>query len=227
VGSTPATRTIFPLNPGGLEHMKFAIPWVLVAALLAGVYFLYAGAREKDVELSQLRQESQEMAQLRADNEDVKKLRGEHDELIQLRKDHEDLLRLRNEVRKLREQNKQLAGEAQTAQQRQEQSQQALENQTLQIQQTSARAAAQAQTVACINILRQIDAAKQQWALEFKKTVGAVPTVVDLAPYFPNSTFPACPAGGIYSLNTVEAPPTCSIPGHVLTQVRPPQQPPQ
>ena len=212
MGSTPATRTIFLPSLDGLDDMKFA-PWICVAALLAGGYFLYSTSKEKDVELSQLRQENQEVTQLRADNEELKKLPAEHAELIQLRKDHEDLLRLRNEVRKLREQNKQLTGEAQAAQQRQEASQQALENQTLQIQQSSARATAQAQANACINTLRQIDGAKQQWALETKKTADAVPTPQDLAPYFPNGTFQAvCPAGGTYTLNAVGTPVTCRHP---------------
>ena len=35
----------------------------------------------------------------------------------------------------------------------------------------------------CINNLRQIDAAKQQWALENSKTDDAVPTALELLPY--------------------------------------------
>ncbi len=36
---------------------------------------------------------------------------------------------------------------------------------------------------ACINNLRQIDGAKQQWALENRKTVGSLPTAAELAQY--------------------------------------------
>jgi hypothetical protein len=137
-------------------------------------------------------------------------------------------LRLRNEVRKLREQNKQLAGEAQAAQQRQEASQQALENQAQQIQQSNARTTAQAQANACINTLRQIDAATRLWAVDNKKPPGAIPAAEDLAPYFPNNTFQAvCPAGGTYTLNALGTPPTCSIPGHVLSPPPPQVQPQQ
>jgi len=71
---------------------------------------------------------------------------------------------------------------------------------------------------ACINNLRQIDAAKQQWALENDRPANAVPTAADLLPYFRDGLFPACPVGGVYSLNAVGLPPTCSVPGHSLPQ---------
>jgi hypothetical protein len=72
---------------------------------------------------------------------------------------------------------------------------------------------------ACINILRQIDGAKQQWALENKMTTAAVPTAQDIAPYIKldaNGNIPGCPAGGSYMINAVSENPTCSIPGHML-----------
>jgi hypothetical protein len=75
-----------------------------------------------------------------------------------------------------------------------------------------------AQLNACINNLRQIDAAKQQWALENSKTADAVPSAQDLLPYFSNLVFPVCPSGGAYTINAVGVPPTCSVPGHVLPQ---------
>jgi hypothetical protein len=73
-----------------------------------------------------------------------------------------------------------------------------------------------AQTNACINNLRQIDAAKQEWALENGKKGDAVPTESDLTPYFKNHQMPHCVAGGIYTIGAVTNPPTCSIPGHKL-----------
>jgi hypothetical protein len=69
----------------------------------------------------------------------------------------------------------------------------------------------------CINNLREIDAAKQQWALEKNATLDAMPTVKNLLPYLKNGVFPVCPDGGTYSINSVEELPTCSVPGHVLT----------
>jgi len=67
---------------------------------------------------------------------------------------------------------------------------------------------------ACINNLRQLDAAKQQWALEKNKQSTDVPVMEDLKPYL--RAIPHCPAGGTYTLNAVGQPPECSIPKHEL-----------
>lgn len=75
-----------------------------------------------------------------------------------------------------------------------------------------------AQMNACINNLRQIDAAKNEWALEGGKKPGDVPTEQDLKPYFKNGTFPTCPAGGTYTIGAIGNVPTCSIPKHKLPQ---------
>jgi hypothetical protein len=76
------------------------------------------------------------------------------------------------------------------------------------------KARATSQQNACINNLRQIDAAKSQWALEKSKKDGDVPTKDDLLPYL--RKWPTCPSGGTYTINAVGEPPTCSVPGHVL-----------
>jgi len=70
----------------------------------------------------------------------------------------------------------------------------------------------------CINNLRLIDGAKQQWALETHKAASAVPTWADLKPYIePMSPKEIqCPLRGTYTLGAVSNPPTCSIPGHSL-----------
>ena len=69
---------------------------------------------------------------------------------------------------------------------------------------------------ACINNLRQIDGAKQQWALEKQKGSNDVPTHAEVALYLKNNKFPVCPARGKYTLGRGGVDPTCSIPGHVL-----------
>lgn len=69
---------------------------------------------------------------------------------------------------------------------------------------------------ACINNLRMIDSAKQQWALENGKKGDDVPAEKDLLPYFRDHQMPHCIAGGIYIIGAVTNPPTCSIPGHAL-----------
>ncbi|HZQ45414.1 MAG TPA: hypothetical protein VFC07_00260 [Verrucomicrobiae bacterium] len=79
------------------------------------------------------------------------------------------------------------------------------------------KAKAKAQSNSCINNLRQIDGAKQMWALENKKAEGDIPTWEDLKPYL-HSGIPKCSQGGIYQLNKIGTDPACSIPGHVLNQ---------
>lgn len=69
---------------------------------------------------------------------------------------------------------------------------------------------------ACINNLRMLDAAKQQWALENNKKGDDVPTAADLKPFLKNGIFPICPSGGTYTIGAVSNAPTCSIPGHKI-----------
>ena len=78
------------------------------------------------------------------------------------------------------------------------------------------RARNTAQMNACNNRLRQIDGAKQQWALENKKADTETPSKDDLNRYLFHGEFPICPGGGTYTINPVNRDPTCSIPKHCL-----------
>src|ERR1700712_3233301 len=80
------------------------------------------------------------------------------------------------------------------------------------------RARETAQKNACINNLRQIDGAKEQWALEQKKSAGSDTSAATAAinDYIKGNATPKCPAGGTYTYGNVDAPPTCSIDGHSL-----------
>ena len=78
------------------------------------------------------------------------------------------------------------------------------------------RARTTSQMNACINNLRQIDGAKQQWALEHQKPASALLTAADITPYLKGNALPVCPAGGVYTLNPVGLAPICNIPGHAL-----------
>src|SRR5258706_919163 len=81
------------------------------------------------------------------------------------------------------------------------------------------RARTTSQKNACINNLRQIDGAKQQWALETKQAVGATPVATDIDPYLSRSAVGGtatvlCPSGGSaatfgtsYTINTLAPPP--------------------
>jgi len=74
------------------------------------------------------------------------------------------------------------------------------------------RARTQSQKNACINNLRQIDGAVQQWALENKAAPTASPGFTDISAYLKNSVI--CPMGGTtfadsYTINGVTNKPTC------------------
>ena len=84
------------------------------------------------------------------------------------------------------------------------------------------RARTTAQMNACINNLRQVDGAIQQWALEQKKDTSALPLEADVTPYLKNSVI--CPSGGTsfadsYKMNTVADQPSCT---RVTTHKLPP-----
>ncbi len=74
-----------------------------------------------------------------------------------------------------------------------------------QARQTATRAA-------CLNNVRQMDMAKEQWAIDKDKHTGDVPTANDLAPYLKNPL--VCPLGGRYTIGPVGRPPRCSLPEH-------------
>jgi len=76
----------------------------------------------------------------------------------------------------------------------------------------------QSQINACINNLRQIDAAKQQWALETKQGPTASPTSDLIQPYMGRGaagSLPSCPLtnsfDNSYTINDVSTPPACVV----------------
>lgn len=69
----------------------------------------------------------------------------------------------------------------------------------------------------CINNLRQIDGAKQIWAITHHKSTNDIPTMKDLQPWLKRQL--ACPNGGTYTIGRVYDPPSCSLGGtHTLPQ---------
>ena len=75
------------------------------------------------------------------------------------------------------------------------------------------------QTNVCIDNLRMLDAAKQQWALEQGKIATSVPQPTDIQPYLGRGVgvLPVCPVDPQQSFNTsyilqnCQTPPTCQI----------------
>jgi chromosome segregation ATPase len=220
--------------------MKRWVLWLCIIALVISELLLFSAKQQRSKALADASEARQQLQQLR---DDIAQGQSSSDqsqraEIARLRSEHQDLLRLRNDVRQLSDTNDQLTQklkdahalirqqqaqlqEWQTASQQAEQemqASQAADQAPPQPQQAQNPATAAAQRNACINNLRRIDAAKQQWALENNKGDDAIPTATDLMPYFKDGVFPSCPGGGLYSINAVGLPPTCTIPGHALPQ---------
>ena len=71
---------------------------------------------------------------------------------------------------------------------------------------------------ACINNLRQVDGAKEQWAMATNQAATATPDDVAIAPYIKGGTVNCtCPADATdtfataYTINTLGLDPSCSI----------------
>ena len=84
------------------------------------------------------------------------------------------------------------------------------------------KARATSQQNACINNLRQLDGAKQQWALEVGKGSTDSPAKTDVQPYLGRGsagTLPYCPQDSTktfdtsYALGDMSTAPTCNING--------------
>lgn len=216
--------------------MKTIFPWFVAIVLLVSGLILFSQNRRAEAELAELRPQSEQLKRVQAEKEELKRVEGQLDELARLRKDNEELHRLRNEVRQLREQQKQQAtgagqpGQTRTGrpaavaadtQQLQQQLQQlAAENERLRGQNAAFQQsrAVESQVSGCVNNLRILEGAKEQWALENRKPVGTLVNPVDLQPYLKGGVIPTCSAGGAYSLNAVGLPPACNIPGHAVPQ---------
>ncbi|WFB36760.1 hypothetical protein P3T73_03165 [Kiritimatiellota bacterium B12222] len=65
----------------------------------------------------------------------------------------------------------------------------------------------------CMNHLRLISAASDQWAIENNMPGNVVPEEEHIVPYMREGKMPTCPEGGVYELNTLNESPVCSIHG--------------
>jgi prepilin-type N-terminal cleavage/methylation domain-containing protein len=77
------------------------------------------------------------------------------------------------------------------------------------------KARSASQRTACVINLRAIEGAKNNWALETRKSSSDVPSDGDL--FGPEKYIrekPTCPANGTYSIGEVSAKPTCSVSDH-------------
>ncbi|MDX1933558.1 MAG: prepilin-type N-terminal cleavage/methylation domain-containing protein [Capsulimonadales bacterium] len=68
---------------------------------------------------------------------------------------------------------------------------------------------------ACITNLKQINSAKQQWAMDNKKNGSDSPVMTDLVGVTATAGYlqstPTCPSSGSYTIGNIDTLPTCSI----------------
>jgi hypothetical protein len=206
--------------------MKTILPWILAVAFAGAAGAMYFSKTSADAEVAKARDQVQQADAMKSQLEESQKtVASQNDQIASLQKDNEELLRLRNQVRQLTDDKAKMLKQVQAAQSQAERSQ-------AEVEQVQARSAENAKTMAerqilqmkqssavvntCINNLRLIDGAKQQWALENNKTAEAIPQPQDILSYLPNHQMPQCPGGGRYTLNAVSLAPTCNLPGHSL-----------
>jgi prepilin-type N-terminal cleavage/methylation domain-containing protein len=73
-----------------------------------------------------------------------------------------------------------------------------------------------ARTSACANNMRQIDSAKQLWALENNMPATAAPSTAEVGAYIKGG-MPSCPSNGSYSIDNLETTPSCTVHGGFLS----------
>jgi len=203
-------------------NLKRWFAWACLALMLVAEILLFRANREKDAALLETREAQIQMHQLQKDFDELKNSNTglQAAEISRLRKQNEIYT---NRLAKAQATINQLQTEMDQTAQHLTTARTALQLQQDHLQQLQAenRLVTDAGLTlihrnSCINNLRQIDGAKQQWALEKNKTLDAVPTERDLLPYLKDGVFPICPEGGTYSIKSVDALPTCTVSGHAL-----------
>ena len=71
------------------------------------------------------------------------------------------------------------------------------------------RAREEARANSCVANLKQLEGAKERWAMSMNQSAASVATTGDLVPAFLKIE-PTCPSGGDYTYGAVNSVPTCS-----------------
>ena len=210
-------------------NLKRWFLWLCLAVIVVGEVMLFKANQQRDAAIvaRDTAQHDADKARKDLNQFQVSAAAAQGAEGDRLRRENQNMTQavtqLKSETNRLQQANRQLAKQlatlTDTAQQQADllkkwevASKQASDA----VQQTLSRAEIERST--CIASLKQIDAAKLQWALQNNKAEDAIPTRQDLMPYFKDGVFPVCPSGGVYTINAVALAPTCSIPGHALPQ---------
>ncbi len=198
--------------------------WACLALVVIAEVALFRAYRDRDALQTDLNNSQAELRQAAAARDELKNSSAglQATEISRLRKQNQ---LLSNQVVQWRASLDEFSFEsrsnalhlatARTALRLQQQHLEQLENQNQQILNTSTEVITRK---TCLSNLRFIDDAKQQWALDTGKPPATIPKVKELQIYFKDGVLPECPAGGMYSLNALNEVPTCSSPGHALTQ---------
>ena len=203
-------------------NLKRWFAWLCLALMLVAEGLLFRAIREKEAAQTDTREAQIQMRELQSKLDELNQSSTglQAEEIARLRKQNEiytnRLAKAQATVYQMKAELKQTTQQLATARTALQ-----LQQDHLQQLQTENRLVTEAGMTlihrhACINNLRAIDGAKQQWALEKNKSGEAVPTVRNLLPYLKDGVFPVCPEGGTYSINSVDAVPTCSVAGHAL-----------
>ena len=203
-------------------NLKRWFAWLCLALMLVAEIFLFRALREKDAAQTDLRAAQAQMWQMQKELDELRNSNAglQAAEISRLHKQNEIYT---NRIAQTQARIDQLEAEAAQTTQHLTTARTALQLQQdhLQQLQTENQLVTDAGITiihrnTCINNLRQIDGAKQQWALEKNKSGDDVPTAENLLPYLKDGVFPTCPDGGTYVINNVDAVPTCTIRDHVL-----------
>lgn len=77
------------------------------------------------------------------------------------------------------------------------------------------RARESSRAKSCTGNLRQIETAKEQWAMDNRKSATDTPTAANLVDEYmkgpSTDTLPDCPANGTYTIGDMSTRPTCSV----------------
>lgn len=187
------------------------LPWILTLAFAIATLVQFFNGQSREIQLAKLRADVQELERERADREGAGNLRVDANEVERLRKEREEVYKLRNQVAQLR---KQL-------------SERAVQPVVNEIEQPPLPTDLPAELPAedpmtrqqreqCIYNLQVIEEAKTMWAVANNKQAGEKATLADITTALPNNSMPLCPAGGVYNLNEVGIPVSCSVATHSL-----------
>jgi hypothetical protein len=205
-------------------NLKRWFAWACLALALVAEALLFHALHEKDMMQNSLHETQTDMWQMKQELEELRHSNAglQASEILRLRKQNEifsnQLATAQAGIRQLQADVLQATQQLATARTALQLQQEHLEQLQTENKIVTDAGISLIQKNACINNLRQIDAAKQQWALEKNMPADATPSIKDLLPYLKGGVFPTCPAGGIYLINSMEDLPTCSIAGHALPQ---------